>query len=344
MRTLGLVMVVIGCGASPRPGVDVDAGPDAPGEVDGGPGLSWDERRSTTAVIVGPTSVVWSRSDAACALESGDSCPPASKAVLAAPLVGAVAPTVQAMARHGVSIVGEPGEVFFIDRDAWSGVFVVRVRSEGITPSRVEMSIPRQVVEGLAVDATHVYWFEGGVNGAPSRYLRATRAGDGSDAVSIAELTHAPEHAQVVGATLWWDAPTTPRRLYRVAVTGGTPEEVAAGAGGVLLAATDDEVFLDAPGTGTSRRLIALDAAGASRMIAADIPQAQAARSLVVDGGELIFASASALYRVPLAGGVAAPVTGIDTASNAFGWAPFGVTPDAILYDFTATAYRTAPR
>jgi hypothetical protein len=333
MRTCWLVMVLAACSA-PRPHADVDGG-----EVDAAEPGEYMSYRRPTAALVGASRVAWSLSGPTCPLEGGGDCAPAEPTVLTAELATGT-PTPWFSTRQGVTIVGDENELFFINNDDWTNGYLVRVRPASPISAHKAMSIPNYDVRIIGVDDTYVYWFEPGINSLPIGYRRATRAGDGSDAVTLQGISGGTIHAGY-----FWNVSCTNGtncELRRTPVTGGAAETMANVNGGIL-GASGNELFLDESNGELSAkyRIIAVSMTdGSTRALTEFLAYGERPFSLVFAGETLYWSTAlGQVIRLPVAGGTRETVPGVQLDASG----PFVVTADAILYDFTAKGYQTAP-
>jgi hypothetical protein len=284
--------------------------------------------RSPTAVITGSTRVVWSLGNADCALEHGQECPPESATVLASSAPSAT-PITWVHDRRGATIAGDENEVFFLNTDA-DAAFVVRARA---TDAPVAMSIPRLDVTGPVVDATYVYWAEGGTSPAPFSIRRTSRTGDGTDVELVTTSPLRPDGMFVlwgyviVGST-------------RAPVTGGDLVAFTSESDWRPLATGDDQLFIVQymPPGGEHIRIAAMSSDGTTQTLIADLPQFDAPMSGAYDRGELFWITSNGkLLRLTLPSD-----TPVELATDVRG--PIGVTADAVLHDFTASGYKATPR
>jgi hypothetical protein len=322
-----------------------------PGDADAGAtstdALPFAEYRPTTAVIVGSNRIVWSR--------GGVNCPD-----LGCPedLVGSTVLTsefsssaikIWVKSEEGLQIVGDENEVFWVAAAGESGWVLTRLRlSEGAYPEAI--SIPRWDLTALAADATHVYWFERPNNGS-SAIRRASRAGDGSDAETIATDMLRPYRLVVFGGYVFFSQETVVSQqlhsvMFRVPVTGGTPERVTNEMDWSILAAGENVMYVSYPLSPMQPpypvRIVTMTADGAILQTLVDnLPQYDSpAVHTVLDRGELFWTGTyqnGILFRMPVTGGT-------PTAIGSVGYMPFGVTADSIVYGFTTTGYETLPR
>jgi hypothetical protein len=330
MRRCAGWLLVTGCGAfGGRPS---DNANDASTVFeDAYEGSSFDYPRSATAVIVGDARIVWSRGQTICAdpIRSTE-CPPPGATVLTSTTPTAKA-TVWAETRLGVDIVGDENEVFFINSDDYLNGFVVRVRPTSNNTYPQAMNIPRPYMGGLAVDATHVYWCDGGLNGSPKVTRRALRSGDGSDVEVVA-----PGCGEFVFGGYLFAGST------RVPVTGGTFQPFTAETNWGIFARSNDLLYVKQyiPPNGYRTRISTMTVDGVMQTLLDDIPQYEAPHSRgVFSDGELFWTTGlSKLYRMPATGGTPTVIGTLDPLQA------FGVTNEAILFDFNLDGYKTMPR
>jgi hypothetical protein len=346
MRRICCIAVLAACTPGHRtdPGTEVDAGVTPPDVTAPGDSLPLAENRFTTSVIVGNNRVAWSRGEANCP-DLGCGYDLVGSTVLTSE-VSSPGVKIWVKSEEGIQIVGDENEVFYASSAGQSGWALTRLRlSQGEFPQAI--SIPRWDVTALAVDATHVYWFERPLNG-PSAIRRASRAGDGGDAVTIATDLLRPASLVVFGGYVFFSQDVVISQqahtiIFRVPVTGGTPEQLAIEMDSRIVAVGENVMYVDYPLSPMEppypHRLVTMTADGTMQTLV-DFPlQAYSPYGyIVVDRGELFWTSSSGtLFRMPATGGT-------PTMIGPFIVSAFGVTADSILYDFTSTGYKTMPR
>ncbi len=301
------------------------------------------ENRLTTAVIVGNNRVVWSRGSANCP-DLG--CPEnlLGSTVLSSEL-SSPGVTVWLKSEEGVQFAGDENEVFYVSSAGQTGSVLTRLRlAPGEYPQA--MSVPRLDMTAVTVDPTYVYWFERPANGV-SAIRRTSRDGDGSDAVTIATNVLRPPSLVVFGGYVFFSQDEVISQqlhsvVFRVPVTGGTPERVTTDMDWSIIALGETVMYVDYPLSPTEppypHRIVTMTVDGTMQTLA-DIPsQAYSPHSYaVLDRGELFWIATGGIFRMPAAGG-----TPLLIGSIPFG--PFGVTADSIVYNFTTNGYETIPR
>jgi hypothetical protein len=246
---------------------------------------------------------------------------------------------------EGIRIVGDDSEVFYSARAGASGWVVTRLRvGAGQYPQA--LCIPRSEVSALAVDATYVYWFEVPVGG-PSAIRRASRAGDGSDVITLATDILRPYRLTIFGGYVFFDQDKlVSGQLHsvvdRVPITGGTPAQVTNDMDWGIIAVNSSVMYVSYP-AGTAqlypRRIVTMIADGTIQQTLVDnLPQYYApGYTTVLDRDELFWNGSGTLFRLPVSGGTPTPM-------GTIGYEPFGVTADSIAYGFTMAGYSTMPR
>ena len=287
--------------------------------------------RLVNNVIVGEQFIFWSHGDFSCPIELG--CYPG--------------PTISGFSEAqnrtftvvdgGVGtrqIAGTEDELFYLYGQDTEHMYLMRLGGA----ASAALSIPRPRLRGPTVDDEYVYWAEGDLSGFELLIRRATRAGDGLDATTVATSPSELEHLTYSAGYLWWIG--IPSSLNRVPVTGGTPERVLEQV--TALAATTDGVYVGRwSGTGIDAVIEVgrVDTAGTYEVVASQ-PTPDTRVFYIVPEGDSLFWSATdgKLYVAPVTGG---SVDSIATLSQGY---VFAVLPDRYLVDFTRSGFRTIPR
>jgi hypothetical protein len=345
MRRVLCVVTLVACTQGNRNdrGSEVDAGQTVGDASSSDDSLPLSENRLTTAVIVGDSRVVWSRGDVQCP-DLGCPVDLVGSTLLSSDLAASNV-TARVQSGEGFQVVGDEDEVFYVSSAGQTGYTLTRLRlADGESPQ--SLSIPRLYVSVPAVDATHVYWFERPLNGV-SALRRASRTGDGSDVMTIATDV-VGWNLVVFGGYVFFSKEVLISQqlhtvIFRVPVTGGTPEQLPIEMDSRIVAVGENVMYVDYPLSPMEppypHRLVSMTADGTMQTIvdfasAAYVPYGYT----VLDRGELFWTSYSGiLYRMPATGGTPTMI-GPGTV------AAFGVTADSILYEFTSTGYKTFPR
>ena len=328
VRGLVAVAVVCGCSAG-HPQARPDA-TDAPTTSD----AAWFDSRPATAVIVGPDRILWTQQHGGCPLETGCAVDIGPTLTMEERATGVVTTVIND--NWGADeLAGDDREVFLLLAGDNENTRVLARFRPGVSTTPELMSAPQVDPRGLVVDDSYVYWEAGGANGQGYSVYRASRGGDGSDAVAI--FTGNLFIPQAVFNGYLWSGGT------RLPVAGGAVEDILPGAQ-VFPAMTSAGLLatkpLDPSGYYSDIGILAPDFSFHVLFPNVMQPYVPLWRP-VADADELFWQGDTAtLFRAQLT----------DTAYHAdprypFGvGAPFAVTSDAILYNFTRRGFDSIPR
>ena len=324
----------LACGTSGRQpghprGDDGGAGDDAAAPSD----AHFFAPRPVTQARASATFVAWSSTAENCPL-TGPECPAIGETLS---VRGTSTPQDEVLlqSHQGArSMAGDHDEWFLVteNKDLSSTVFKTTPMSQ--TPMAV--ADPAYQFLGPAVDADSVYWFSEKTNAM----FRAARDGTGNDVTLLAADVRRPEAMVAMGGYVWWWSNVPPVTLFRLAITGGTPEIVAFNT--TSLFSTSDRVY--AGGfeyvDGSYRSLIrSFDSDAAATVIVDHLTQQQEPLYLVADRGELFWTGLDGvLYRV----GEGAPAS-VQAVPNGAG-GPFVVRDTDLLVDFSREGFRSIAR
>lgn len=331
MRT-ALVIAVVGC-STPSAAPDA-APPDVAADAHPDP---YD--RTVNQVLLADDFIFWSHGRFGCPLE--DPCIFDGPAVTAWWRGSGNASPRYSGGVGARGLVGTSDERFFVTGLELETMYLVRDRG-----APTALSVPRPYTIGPAIDATHVYWADATDPAAGYTIRRATRAGDGSDAIVLATGVRPGGLDALVYAAgyVWWNGGVG---VYRVPVTGGVPESVApalATSHVHVLTARGDDVYVassvNGPVVAEVTSLGRIDATGAYTLLAEHAPRTIWTRFLVAADDALYWSTRDGnIYRAPLAGGAVETIPVDDRVGYAF-----AVLPDQLLVEFTADGFRAIPR
>lgn len=330
MRSM-LLLALCACG---QPASALPADALAPGD---GPEDAALAEREVRKVLVGDHAIIWTHG-------TFPACPADFGCVVTGPAVTVWDRTHDRLAGNyegGVGSLGLAGAetaYFVVAGPDFDHMYLSRMGGDPV----VNLSLPRALTTGPAVDARYVYWADS-VDYRVAAYTirRALRDGDGTDATEVVTLPVQPQPQQLTYAAgyLWWVSSLD--KLQRVPASGGAIEDLPTSV--QTLAAFDDVVYAgrsisNGDGTWTSEvgrfrtdgsfeRLAVQSLAGFPRYLV------QADHSLywsVEDGN---------VYRVDLTGGAIETIAAHDRMGYAF-----AVLPDRLLVEFTRSGFRSVPR
>ncbi len=323
---LFVILALVGCSVPAR------ELPDAPPTTDAVPELAPD--RQVNRVIVGEQRVIWSHGEFLCSLEFG--CPTVGPGLTYAQRELNKAWTWIDGGVGARTIVGTESELFLVTGADYGQMYLRRLGGSGDS----NMSIPRPMTVGPAIDATHVYWGDAAEPFRGYTIRRASRTGDGTDAVPVVtsepalgmdQLTYAAGH-------LWWiDA----QSVVRVPIGGGTIERLPVYAG--TITSIDDVIYVGTAhsnGDGTWTEEVGRFALNASyEVLAQRQTTGSLPRYIVRANGETYWSVGDgSLYHAPDGG----PVSAVDVGDQA-GYV-FAVLPGEYLVGFNRTGFRSVPR
>jgi hypothetical protein len=303
------------------------SGRSEPGPMDEAPPHPPDQRY-VTSVVVADGMVAWSELAGPCSLHGPADCHVLDPSVVIADVdSGHVTASISTLV-GAQTIVGDEHELFVIVvEEVMRGRSLARLRPH--TGAGLEVWAHAAWLPAVAVDTSSVYWFEG--DSGPTRVRRASRAGDGLDATTLADDVMYPKDAVVAGGYLWWlSEQAYPPSLYRIPTAGGEPEVVHPFALGVLAADADGVVFVT-----FAYEIVRLGSSGIETLVA-NIDQIP--YSIVVSEGDVFWAHEGdgRVHRAQVGDAQGSQVPG------AIG--RFGVTADAILVNFSRHGFTALPR
>ena len=329
MRQLVVAAIVCGCSGG-QAHVQADA-PAAPVDA---PDSAWFESRPATAVLVGSNRILWTQQHGGCSLETGCQVDIGPSLTMEDRATGTVT-TLIADNWGADELAGDESEVFLLLAGDDQHTRVLARFHPGASTAPEVMSGPQADPTGLVVDASYVYWVAGPSSGQGYSVYRASRAGDGSDVTAI--YTGNLFIPQVVFNGYLWSGGS------RLPVAGGTVENVLAG-GQVFPALTSAGLLatknLDPAGSYSDVGVLAPDFS--FQVLFPHVWQPYVPEwHPVADADELFWCgTTSTLFRAHLTD----TTFHADPRYQAFVLAPFAVTSDAILYNFTRRGFDSIPR
>lgn len=291
--------------------------------------------RQVNRVIAGENAIIWSHGQFVCSLEYG--CPTEGPGLTyARPQVDQTWTWIDG----GVgarTIVGTESELFLVTGPNYDQMYLRRLGGAG----DLNMSIPRPLTVGPAIDATHVYWGDAVEPAGGYTIRRASRTGDGTDVVPVvtSEPAMGMEHLTYAAGHLWWI--DTSQSVVRVPIAGGTIERLPVEA--ATITSIDDVIYVGTArsnGDGTWTEEVGRFASNADyetlaqRQTAGNVP-----RYIERAGTETFWSVGDGnIYRAP----DGEPVSTIDVGDQA--GHVFAVLPDRYLVEFNSAGFRSVPR
>ena len=288
-----------------------------------------------TDVLVTASAIWWTYGTEACSLEFGCIYGVSTLSYQEVP-EGGIWVTDRSPA-GAMAIAGDEDGVFIVTGTSHEERYLKRVDSAAL-------SIPRPWTQGPAIDETHVYWAEQPTLYGAFALRKASRTGNGTDAVTIASGFETFIVRLVTFGDHVWGFDRL-GRLFRVPKTGGAVEDVSTdvisinvGLSGLYVGRLNSS--FNAPSSEIGR----LDTNAAYTKVL-DVDVDKAPQFLVADDRDIFWSGAGAnalesiIYRAPVAGGPAETVA----TQHHRGYA-FGLTPDRVLFDFTPEGYQVRPR
>lgn len=284
--------------------------------------------RIPSDVAIGSTTIAWSELEAPCGLETGAGCHGPGPVITIANAQGDVSTLVTGL--YGASsITGDESGWFYIDRSTAAVMRVV----EGESPVMLSASAVSGYPVGPALDATYVYWWQPGVNGAGHGIWRASRGGNGSDATLVAQPDTFQDSLYAFAGDLWWSVCSTSCAVYRA--SSQSPVHT----GAMIVGADANALYLVE--IGPTWNLLSMASDAATTMLLSSQPQSTEPQPghFVADGGELFWATGGSIYRA-VANGASTRIATTDDVTDDV----FAVTATEILHSFTPHGYTAQPR